>query len=1362
MANTLQLTVNVLAKNVKQITDLTTRIEKLNRSVIAGTPRTQQFGRGVEGVGTATKGSIPNVEQLTYVLSRANRQLANVSGNFITSAASLQTFFQTIRVAEGDVAAASASLDRLLKLTVDLVGIDTRDLIQFYGRLRAVGVEAERAETILRGVTNAVAEQGKSVAVTRRILEQGTQALSAQRIVYEDFRTIVRELPTAFKVASDVVGETVISIEEFREAAQATIGEGEAVVRFFERLAETSQGADLDSFNAQWEIFRDLLFVVSAEIGKELLPTLTRALKQVNSWLEAFRELNPAIKAAIGVFTLAATGLTGLGVAVGGVTIAVGALNTALIGLTGAAGLAGLAAVVTPLLPILGVGAGLTGTALAAGYAINKIAELSDPANRAIIEITESSTAAEMALEKVRAKAAETGNALQRVSQATATQIQSAPGGIDVNADVFGQLRAGALQAGSGATVVVPETSVQDVAALTAELYNMARAAVDVREHIQGLSEAQGALNDFWQVASGQTEDYAASVEIAIPSVVELKNEQKALSAVFEDNLKTLSLQQNAYGEYGDTVEKIFALYGSYAEDAEGLANSLKRVALSTDAHNAALVNPKVSEAVGSFREYSHIIGDVNLAYEKVVPITQDFADGLGRQRSAMDEFSRSLEHADENLDRFFNRINQQGSDALDTFNQNIIDTTRVYIPGLNKELNLTQQELEELQRRYEDTTPDVLQSALENLDAITLDNLIGEFSRLDGIIGELGTKIGQFDVQGLASGNPASIATLPLQVYNAFTFDQRQADARLPSLHRQNQAAFERGEFGIPPDLLEFGREQIANALAALAETGFSELEASIGALDPVIGKTSLDEVAALPDRIIETIQTFTGFVIEGLQGELDQAKSNLAFAQQSEDVAGVQAALQEVIEANTALYQTQIDSYNLQREATGRAVGNVDELNRILNELNNEVRLQLESPALNIQSILNRQAEARAAAERTGTDRQYTEDIARSQYGSSFYEAELAVAEQFHNRQAIGEEALSKRLQEITQQREETLLDISRSYIEQTTDAYRTMQQEITQIMEATSSSFEEDLTRARELVVEWNRDLGAEVIQRQRTFDALPLQQQIAYDTLTRSRQLSQQEQIRAAEARFNQQIAPVNIPGASQLSEEQILNRVTAALPQALKGFEERQSAAEGRAEKLAGELSELISSQGSFLEQFQGSSIEIVDAIGTASSEISERFTAVSEEFGTSAAAALTEMASGITSATGDMASSLNTAAGAITGAANSLSSISINVNVVGGDGRTFHNPIHDHIALQAGQRGGQSTQRRQFLQQSADDAAAYYERGREQTLRGSQQNFPPQITIINEIPVSDEVIRAVTRGIIETQDDGSNWQFVRS
>ena len=336
-------------------------------------------------------------------------------------------------------------------------------------------------------------------------------------------------------------------------------------------------------------------------------------------------------------------------------------------------------------------------------------------------------------------------------------------------------------------------------------------------------------------------------------------------------------------------------------------------------AHQANLIRPGVSDAVRSFRDYNDVLSETDVAYRSVADISQEVTGAIRNQASALSEVSRAAETAGIDI-----------SDALDRLDQEIQPVGR---------------EISNLEL--------ALQSLGDNSGDV-LDQLIGDFSNLDGVVGTLGTKLGQFDIAGLASGNPNAIATLPLQLYNAFSFDQRQADAQRPELDRQNRASFERGEFGIPTDLLDFGRGQLDTAAGAVGQSGFGGrgLLELLEGLDPVIGSTELDDVATIPDRIIETIQSFTDQIIEGLTDELNQATFNLNFARQTGgDVPG---ALQDVIGANTELYQAQIDSYNLQRQATGRAVGNVDELNRILNTLNNQTRLQLADGPQNAQQFI------------------------------------------------------------------------------------------------------------------------------------------------------------------------------------------------------------------------------------------------------------------------------------------------------------------------------------------------------------------------------------------------------------------------
>ena len=111
----------------------------------------------------------------------------------------------------------------------------------------------------------------------------------------------------------------------------------------------------------------------------------------------------------------------------------------------------------------------------------------------------------------------------------------------------------------------------------------------------------------------------------------------------------------------GDVTQQII----QQTQDSEGLADATANLTQRTNAHNAALVNPAISNVVDSLRNYSDIIGDVNLGYDEIIPITQDFVDGLGRQESAFDDLRDATEAVDLSLDQLddtFSRI----PDAID------------------------------------------------------------------------------------------------------------------------------------------------------------------------------------------------------------------------------------------------------------------------------------------------------------------------------------------------------------------------------------------------------------------------------------------------------------------------------------------------------------------------------------------------------------------------------------------------------------------------------------------------------------------------------------------------------------------------
>ena len=222
---------------------------------------------------------------------------------------------------------------------------------------------------------------------------------------------------------------------------------------------------------------------------------------------------------------------------------------------------------------------------------------------------------------------------------------------------------------------------------------------------------------------------------------------------------------------------------------------------------------------------------------------------------------------------------------------------------------------------------------------------VIGEFSRLDGSIGELGTKIGQFDIAGLASGNPVSIATLPFQLYDAFTFDQRQADATRPARERENFERFYQGEFGIPVDTLASAREGVSRAIEALSgsltltDEQIEQLTFHLEGLSPQIGRTSLLDIDELPDDIVETISQFTAGIVDELRENFDQASHNL---QNATELDG-EAAFQDFITATTEYYQAQLDFIALVRRATGNlSFGDPEAVSRQLENTLNQARAE------------------------------------------------------------------------------------------------------------------------------------------------------------------------------------------------------------------------------------------------------------------------------------------------------------------------------------------------------------------------------------------------------------------------------------
>ena len=150
----------------------------------------------------------------------------------------------------------------------------------------------------------------------------------------------------------------------------------------------------------------------------------------------------------------------------------------------------------------------------------------------------------------------------------------------------------------------------------------------------------------------------------------------------------------------------------------------------------------------------------------------------------------------------------------------------------------------------------------------------------------------------------------------------------------------------------------------------------------------------------LVEDLEGLLQTRVEGLGTDMERA----AAALESATGADLKPALSEYFTATTDFYQTQIDFANFVRRTTGHLdFGDVEGLSRQLQESLNQARLQDTSTNLTLFGIQRGRREAQSLAERTGTDRQFTEDTARAQYGDVAYDAEVAAAGELSEAAAI-----------------------------------------------------------------------------------------------------------------------------------------------------------------------------------------------------------------------------------------------------------------------------------------------------------------------------------------------------------------------
>ena len=292
MAN--EITVRIRAED-----DISAVLKKIQNELketgdSAGRNAPKVGGKGLGGAFNKLKGSIAGATAAAgpYIAGAVaiGAAIKGIVTPLFNAAREVEALKSQLKAVQGSAEGAEKRFNELAKVSKEITGLDLNSLIKYDNVLQTVGVSAEESATILRGIAEASSEAGLSADKTRSVTEQLSQAFASNKVQAEDLKTVWRELPAVQTVAKDLFGETAGTIEGLRETFEALgIDARKGLGELFAGVEKVSE-IDVDTFNAQWEMFNETMNQWAATLGGPLVDGAKEILKWVNSLTEKVEE----------------------------------------------------------------------------------------------------------------------------------------------------------------------------------------------------------------------------------------------------------------------------------------------------------------------------------------------------------------------------------------------------------------------------------------------------------------------------------------------------------------------------------------------------------------------------------------------------------------------------------------------------------------------------------------------------------------------------------------------------------------------------------------------------------------------------------------------------------------------------------------------------------------------------------------------------------------------------------------------------------------------------------------------------------------------------------------------------------------
>lgn len=228
----------------------------------------------------------------------------------VGAALQVESLQRKFEVAAGSVAAGNAEFEFASDLAEEL-GLNFQatagSFANFSVAVKDTALEGAAARDIFESVSQASAAMSLSAADVSGVFQALTQIVSKGTVSAEELRQQLAErLPGAFRMSAEAIGVTEAELNKMLETGQLTAQELlPALARQLRTEFGDAAAAAAQSARANFERFQNAVFELQAEIGKELMPQLTRLtrfltqnLDTIVGWVRAFGDLTDAISGA--------------------------------------------------------------------------------------------------------------------------------------------------------------------------------------------------------------------------------------------------------------------------------------------------------------------------------------------------------------------------------------------------------------------------------------------------------------------------------------------------------------------------------------------------------------------------------------------------------------------------------------------------------------------------------------------------------------------------------------------------------------------------------------------------------------------------------------------------------------------------------------------------------------------------------------------------------------------------------------------------------------------------------------------------------------------------------------------------------